>query len=816
VVRPSDAKIKIDMQRPLCSVALLYIGGILLGQWFHPPLTALFAFSFLSAFAALLWSRERLLLLRSLLVLAGWTNLSWHTAIISPNDLRLLAGPGPESVIVRGALRASPVPRIYERQGRELWHSSVVIDAEQIRLERGWRPAFGKIIAYAPAILSSNFFSGQSVEVAGVLGPPPGPRADGLFDARSCYQHNAIYYQLRTGSAEAWSVAPATPPRKMPLSDRFSAWARKTLALGLGPEDAPLRLIWTLALDWKAPLTETVEEPFMRAGTYHIFAVDGLRIGLLAGIGVGLLRALRMPRALCGLLVIPVIWFYAGLTGWPASAVRAVIMMSIVIGGWASHRPSNLVNSLFAAAFIILLWDPWQLFQSGFQLSFMVVLCIAVLLPLVRKLFRSWVFKKDPFLPEALKPRWPPPLHAAACFAIDTCALSLAAWLGSIPLAAAYFHLFTPVSVPANVLVVPVTALALMSSIGSLLTGAWLPGLAVLFNHSSWFFMKCIIELSRWAAQWPPGAFNISTPAPVTYILYYLVLFSVLTGWIFRSRFKWAVAVAILGLGVCRLAQWAAEYNTARLHFLPLNGGSAIFADNAGSRKSWLFDCGNAQAAESVVKPFLRAQGVNTLDSFALTVGHVQDSGGAKVVLTNFSVGRVFINSARDRSPVYRDVIDEIKQSARWQALRSGDDAGGWLVLHPEASTRFDDADDNALVFWREINGHSILLLSALGRSGQDSLVEKNPNLRADIVAAGLPAADEPLSEPLLHLIQPKLIIIVDSESPATRRAPAKLRQRLASHGAPVVYCRDAGALKLTLWRGGWDLKNAGGEVVLP
>ena len=803
------------MKRPLCSAALLFIGGILLGQWFHPPLPGLFAFSFLCALAALLWNPGRLCLLWPLLVLAGWTNLSWHTAILSPNDLRLLTGHEPEAVIVRGTLRASPLPRIFERQGRELWHSSAVIRAEQIRLQGGWQPAFGNIIAFVPGILSSNFFSGQRVEVAGVLGPPQGPRADGLFDARSHYQHDAIYYQLRTDSVGAWSVAPASPPRQRPLSDRFSAWARKTLALGLGPEDAPLRLIWTLALDWKAPLTETVEEPFMRAGTYHIFAVDGLRIGLMAGIGIGLLRALRLPRALCGLLVIPVIWFYAGLTGWPASAIRAAIMMSIVIVGWASHRPTDLVNSLFAAAFFILLWDPCQLFQPGFQLSFLVVLCIALLLPLIRNQFQSCAFQKDPFLPVKLKPRGPPALHAAARFAIDTCALSLAAWLGSMPLAAAYFHLFTPISVPANVLVVPITALALMSSIGSLLTGAWLPGLAVLFNHSSWFFMKCIIALSGWAAQCPCGAFNVSTPAPVTFVWYYLVLFSVLTGWIFRSRYKWLVAASILGLGVCWLAQWAAENKTARLHFLPLSGGAAVFAENAGSRESFLFDCGSAQAAESVVKPFLRARGVNRLDSLALTVGHVQDSGGAKVVLTNFSLGRVFINPVRDISPAYRDVLDAIKQTALWQPLQAGDDAKGWSVLHPEPSNHFPDADDNALVFWREINGHSILLLSSLGRSGQDSLMEGHPNLHADIVVSGLPATDEPLSEPLLQLLQPKLIIIIDSEFPATRRAPAKLRRRLAGHGAPVIYCRDAGALKLSLWRGGWDLRNASGQVVL-
>ena len=805
------------MKRPLCSVALLYIGGILAGQWFHPSLVLLFAGCFACALTALAWSAGRIYLLTVLLVLAGWTNLAWHTAIVSPNDLRLLAGSEPLEATVSGILHATPTARIFERQGRELWQSSVVLDVDEIVLSNGWQPASGKIIAYATTDLSSNFFSGQPVEVSGVLSPPPGPRAAGLFDPRSTYQREAIYYELRTESARDWIVKPNSRSQAMPLSDRFSLWARNTLASGLGPEDLPLRLIWTLALDWKAPLTVTVEEPFMRAGTYHIFAVDGLRIGLLSAIGIGLLRVLRFPRAICGLLVIPLIWFYAGLTGWPASAVRAAIMMTIVIGGWASHRPADLVNSLFAAALIILLWEPSQLFQPGFQLSFLVVFCVALLVPVIRDLFQAWTVKKDPFLPESLKPRWPPALHAAVSFAVDTAAVSLAAWLGSMPLAAAYFHLFTPASGPANILVVPITALALMSSIGSLLMGAVHIGwLAELFNHASWFFMQCIIHISQWAAHWPGAAWNVSTPAPVIFILYYAVLFSVLTGWIYRPKFKWPVAFAILALGGCWLAQRVEDSKTARLHFLPLNGGSAIFAENAGSGKSMLFDCGNDQAAEFVVKPFLRAQGVNTLDAFALTVGHVLDTGGAKVVLTNFSVNRVFINTARDRSPAYRDVIDEVKQTAHWQELQAGDDANGWSVLHPAAGNRFDDADDNALVFRREIRGHSILLLSTLGRSGQDSLMEENPILRADIVVAGLPAKDEPLSEPLLRLLRPKLIIIIDSQLPATRRASAKLRQRLAAFGAPVIYCRDSGAVTLCLRNEGRTIKNASGEIVQP
>ena len=94
---------------------------------------------------------------------------------------------------------------------------------------------------------------------------------------------------------------------------------------------------------------------------------------------------------------------------------------------------------------------------------------------------------------------------ALISIAVATVALSVAAWIGSIPLAAYYFHLFTPASIPANCVVVPVTALALMSGMGSLLTGGWLPSLAGLFNNASWALMKFIIWFSQGAAHWPSG-----------------------------------------------------------------------------------------------------------------------------------------------------------------------------------------------------------------------------------------------------------------------------------------------------------------------
>ncbi len=786
------------MKRPLLPVALLLIGGILGGEWACPPLSVLFAASFAAALAALAWERGRAWLLSLLIVLTGWTDACWHHAVLAPGDLRVAQGGAVSEAGLRGIIRAPPAQRVYELGGRELWHWSALMDVSEMSRGKTWEPVSGRVIATAAGALSTNFFEGQRVEVHGVLRPPRGPLAEGLFDARAYYARQGVYYQLQTGGANDWAAAPGATGTT-PISERFRQWAMNTLALGLPAGDQPLQLTWTLLLDWKAPMTDAVEEPFMRAGTYHIFAVDGLRIGLLAGIGLGLLRVLRIPRALCGLALVPALWFYVGLTGWPASAIRAAIMASVLILGWACRRPGDIINSLCAAAFIILLWDPGQLFQAGFQLSFLVVACIALIVPRAKRVIHAWLFKGDPFLPDTLQSRLPGPLDQAAVYGADLFALSAAAWLGSIPLAACYFHLFTPVSVPANFVVVPVTALALASGMGSLLVGGWWPSLAILFNNATWALMKFIIWFSGWAAHWPGGNFNVASPSLAVCVLYYAALFLVCSGWIFRSRHKWWACAALLAAGFACAVHGAVARHTVRLSLLPLRGAPAVFVEAPGRGESLLLDCGEPEDAARILKLLLCAKGVNHLDVFCLGVGLRPHFGGAQVILTNFWPRQIFTGAAPDRSAAYHDLLDTLRQTGRWQTAQEGGEIGGWSVLHPAAAERWTQADDAALVLRREFHGHSILLLPALGRDGQEALMRRHPELRAEIVVAGLPAREEPLCEPLLDLLQARLIVIMDTQFPATRRASADLRARLARRPARVVYGRDNGALTLEL-----------------
>jgi len=133
-------------------------------------------------------------------------------------------------------------------------------------------------------------------------------------------------------------------------------------------------------------------------------------------------------------------------------------------------------------------------------------------------------------------------------------------------------------------------------------------------------------------------------------------------------------------------------------------------------------------------------------------------------------------------------------------------------VLHPDTTNDFSRADDNALVLLGTFSHTKILLLSDLSRAGQDALLSHTNDLRADIVIAGLPNEGEPLCDALLDAIQPKVIVIADSEFPATRRASRALNDRLEQNRIPVIYTRNSGAVEIVTDKSGWKLQAMDGQ----
>jgi competence protein ComEC len=570
-----------------------------------------------------------------------------------------------------------------------------------------------------------------------------------------------------------------------------------------------------MTLGWRAAFNNDISAPFLRAGTLHMFAIDGLRIALVSGIIITLLRVLGFSRAWSGTVIIPSIWFYTAATGWGSPAIRASIMMTIVIGGWALERPSDLLNSLAMAALVILVWDPRQLFQAGFQLSFFVVLVIAVMFPVLQRWIDSWL-QYDPLLPKQLLSQWQVRRQAWARALLDFAALSFTAWVASVPLAAKYFHLFSPVSTLANIFAVPLGTLALTANLGSLICGDWLPWATACFNHAAWFLMSAMTWVSRVSSELPAAYYYVPEPSWWTIAVYYLVVLVLFSGWLTtRARWQWFVVATVIAV-MGPLWQGVQSCRETQLTILPLNEGHSLVFDGPGRAHDWVIDCGNEQSAESVLKPFLQAQGFNALPRVALTEGRQPNYGGALPLDEAFKIGELWTSHARFRSPGYRNTIAAFEAPpSRHRFFEPGTNTGGWQQLHPTPDDNFSRADDQALVLRGNIQGTKILLLSNLSRSGQSALLARTNDLSADILISGLPDVGEPLSDELINACKPKTIIIMDAEFPVNQRASPQLRERLEKHRIPLIYTRDAGAVTIIFKHNGWKIRamNASPEL---
>lgn len=788
------------MHRPLLFLAVPYGVGVALGGWAEAPVFGLLVAAIGVAVAALALPSAGRVALPALLLLSGWARCNLSTAVLSPYDLRLLLGDEPCEVRVRGRLAATPELRRVEGARREPYRTRAELRVTEVAWGGAWRRAEGCVRVATPGRLPEGFYGGVLVEVQGVLGRPDGARAEGLFDYRRHLAWRGIGHVLRAGGTNDWLVVGGGGRRGRPLADRFQGWAQATLARGLPVQDEALELLWAMVLGWRTGLTGEVAEPFLRTGTMHVFAISGLHVVLIAGILGQLLRVLQIPRGWCGVALIPALWFYTAVTGWQASAVRATLMMTLVILGWSLRRPGDLLNSLAGAAFIILLADPRQLFQASFQLSFFVVFSLAICHPPLER-WRRRRLEPDPWVPNDLRPRWRGWVRQPVEWITRAGVISLAAWVGSLPWVAYYFHLLTPVSLVANLVVVPLGGWALLCGVASLTCGFWAPVLSELFNHAGWLWMSSMVWLSEQAATWPGAWFHVATPPPILMVLYFVVVTAVFTGWAFQVRRALVLAAVVL-TGVAALLVGQARGPEARLTVLSLRGGDSLFFDAPGRRQDGLIDTGDIMDTRRVVMPFLQARGVNRLAGVALTHGDVRHVGGAGELMERFQVMEWMTSPVRFRSTVYRRVCEALPADRR-RVLARGDRWGPWRVLHPDAEGVFGVADEAALVLCGDVCGIRVLLCSDLGRVGWRELLEREPDLRATVLISGMPSTGEPVGDLALGVVAPRVLVISGGETPAGERASRALRRRLLRHRFPVFYTLDDGSVTLE-FREGW------------
>jgi len=263
----------------------------------------------------------------------------------------------------------------------------------------------------------------------------------------------------------------------------------------LGIQGRELATICALTLGDKSALSKETKHQFSAAGAMHVLAVSGLHTGILMSVllGISSLFGLCKPlyeeharRWITGTLIILVLIAFAWLTGGSPSVTRAVVMASLVILAKMCHRENQMLNALFASAFLILVFRPLDLFSISFQLSFSAVLAIALFAP-------GW---------QHIMPR---------NYFISLLGMTLAATIGTLPVTLYYFGQISNYFILTNLIVVPLAWFMMIGGVLVLSIG-WITPIGIALAWCLNGFTWAMNESVAWLESLPHSTTMVHLP----------------------------------------------------------------------------------------------------------------------------------------------------------------------------------------------------------------------------------------------------------------------------------------------------------------
>jgi len=300
-----------------------------------------------------------------------------------------------------------------------------------------WKPClvYFRMNSLSPPIRSGDLV--LAMTELQLIGPPSNP---GEFDF-SRYMATKRTHMRAFVSPGDWIIVGHRHDFLPELAEKSRKYILTRLSRA-GIEGQELELLSSLVLGKKDGLEQELKDSFSAAGAMHVLCVSGLHVGIIFVVLNFILKHLgtgRAGRIIKFVLITSMIWFYALMTGLAPSVMRASLMFSLMQAGKLMRNPPPAVNSLATAALLLILLNPMVVCELGFQFSFLAVLAILHFTPLIQ----SW-----------WQPAWPMLGKVWSLIAV-----SLAAQLGTAPIALHYFHQFPTWFLLTNLLVIPLATI---------------------------------------------------------------------------------------------------------------------------------------------------------------------------------------------------------------------------------------------------------------------------------------------------------------------------------------------------------------------
>lgn len=540
-------------------------------------------------------------------------------------------------------------------------------------------------------------------------------------------------YQLKILDGEGRSF-------KYRLKSSFTSHIEGLFARYLSPEGADL--MTSIILGKSSYLNENFLSLYRDMGLAHILAVSGLHIGIISGFIFFLLVNLGVRRRTNIIVTLAFIWVYGFIIDFPPSILRANLMFTVLYYSQLIHEPYDSVNSLSFAGLILLVMNPFYLFNIGFQLSFMASWSILVLYPRLVSAFYPYRNRLA-----------------------DSLAAILAVQLGLFPIQAYYFNRISLLTVLANIVMVPLLSLGLILGLIVIIFSYSLNLLNALLGPILNLVLNLQFRLLDLLASLPLNIVKVFSPDLAAIIFYYILLiliFKIVDISSLNYRFGKFMLVFLALVIFFNIFSFFNE-DFLELHFIDVGQGDSLLIRTGEG--DYLMDTGGSflssfDIGKNITLPYLEKNGVRNLQAVFISHFHEDHSQGLLALLDNVGIERI-IASYYPKEEMAREIeVREIPLHilTAGNRLRLGKDLSMDIVWPKKESEGFYNENNMSLVALLTYRNFKLLLTGDLEKEVE---VQLSPSL-ARIHMLKVPHHGSPTSssEELLQSLRPKYGII--------------------------------------------------------
>jgi competence protein ComEC len=625
---------------------------------------------------------------------------------------------------------------------------------------------------------------GDKIEITGTIIPISEARNPTSFSYKEFLANRDINTQVRVDSV-------------LSISNEISPFSwisirRKALKLvdqNFDSETAPIAK--ALLLGYKNELEGETKKAFARSGLSHIMAVSGLHVGLIIAPFWVIIPFFWTKKhgtivGLCILIIILI--FYAGLTGFSVSVLRASVMAVLLTYGKLFSKSSDSINLMGFAALVILLFDPGQLFEIGFQLSFSAVLIILLVLPVIQNRIPYWVRIKWYGTP------------------IMVIIISLVVQFGLYPLQAYYFGEVSIISPIANALFVPFLGIIVPLSLIALIISILLPFVGFIVNYPSLVFLELLNEFVSFSSSlswaW------VKTTSPTFWEFLFWTSFVLMVGSWRNPNIRWKLVTASLfTLFLVQLNHFISKSENQKMTVIvfDVGQGDATFIKTPNG-KNILIDAGvwspGSNSGSQVLLPYFKENNIQKLDAVFLSHPHADHIGGIVDLIREIEIDTIYNSGFEYESNLYHNYIKLAKSSKiPVVSLKAGaqinlDKSLLILALGPEKGKFNNDPNQHSLVLNLIYGENEFLFTGDAGEDQERRLVENYENLLdTDFLKVGHHGSKTSSELFFLRKVTPEIAVVSVAERNRFGHPNPEAVERLESTRSKIYYTSKEKAL---------------------